>query len=421
MKILITNTVVLNGGDAAILQSIMEVLRKEFGEDTRFVVFDSQPEVAQRYYPEIDFRKLLYYRAGWAPRVARNVLRPVNLRRFALAARLRQRGLEALARELLTDEELRDLKEYETADLIVSTGGTYLVENYDLMHRVFDFEIALITGRPLVFYTQSLGPFKNKANRRTLARIFNRASLVLLRDELSRRHLLEIGVAANKLHVSADAVFALADPHRKPRRASKPSAKRPLRVAISVRDWVHFVGTDREQGMANYREALVAATAYLVQTHGAEVTYVSTCQGIAEYWTHDSRVAHAIVDTLGPTTRSKVIVDEAFHTPEQLVELLSGFDLVIATRMHMAILALVAGTPVLPIAYEFKTAELFGRLGSGRWIQDINTIEADEFVELLAALLASLKDVRETQLEGVVDEHARAMDAARHVRAAIAH
>lgn len=36
--------------------------------------------------------------------------------------------------------------------------------------------------------------------------------------------------------------------------------------------------------------------------------------------------------------------------------------------MHMAILALTSGTPVFPITYEFKTQELFNRLGLGEWV-----------------------------------------------------
>ena len=45
------------------------------------------------------------------------------------------------------------------------------------------------------------------------------------------------------------------------------------------------------------------------------------------------------------------------------MELAKGFDFVVATRMHMMILSLCVGTPVLPIAYEFKTKELAARLG----------------------------------------------------------
>ncbi|MFU8806954.1 MAG: polysaccharide pyruvyl transferase family protein, partial [Bradymonadaceae bacterium] len=290
MKIVISNTVALNGGDAAILQAIMGALRGEFGDDTRFVVFDTQPEIARKYYPDIDFRKLLYWRAGWSPDGLGPLVRPMNLGRFELATKLRTRGMKKTGAALLSRAELADLKEYESADLIVSTGGTYLVENYDFEPRLFDYEIALTVGCPLVFYTQSLGPFRMPSNRTRLRRIFNDARLVLLRDERSRENLLEIGVQPSKLRVSADAVFALDGPPPKPRQASTDEDS-SLRVAVSVRHWTHFEGIDAEEGMRRYRDAIAHGVRHLVEDHGARVTFVSTCQGIPEYWTHDSRCA----------------------------------------------------------------------------------------------------------------------------------
>ena len=68
------------------------------------------------------------------------------------------------------------------------------------------------------------------------------------------------------------------------------------------------------------------------------------------------------VATLPDEIRARVRVDGDFHTPDELLELLRDFDWVVATRMHLAILTLGVGTPVLPIAYEFKTTELFKSL-----------------------------------------------------------
>src|SRR3546814_6657409 len=73
--------------------------------------------------------------------------------------------------------------------------------------------------------------------------------------------------------------------------------------------------------------------------------------------------------------RSRVRVDDRFHTPEALRDRYAGYDMVVATRMHAAILALCAGTPVMPLAYEFKTAELFGRLGFAGKVPSIERSE----------------------------------------------
>ena len=60
MKILITNIVTLNAGDAAILYAMIDVLRAAFGDNTEFIVYDKHGDVPSRYYPGLIFRKLLY-------------------------------------------------------------------------------------------------------------------------------------------------------------------------------------------------------------------------------------------------------------------------------------------------------------------------------------------------------------------------
>ncbi|TXD41176.1 polysaccharide pyruvyl transferase [Lujinxingia vulgaris] len=424
MKVIISNTVALNGGDAAILQAIVDALTAELGDETRFTVFDSQPETARRYYPTFDFQKLLYLLVSRAPNGLGPIIRPLQRSRFKAAASLWSRGKEAAARLLLSGAEADALQTYAEADLIVSTGGTYLVENYDIEPRLFDYEIALALGRPLIFYTQSLGPFAEPKHQRRVRDIFNQASLVLLRDARSKEHLLEIGVRPDHLHVCADAVFALdVDAQLTTNSVDESPAhdsEDRRNVAVSVRHWSHFKTLSTDEGMKRYQNAIASGVTHLVETHQAEVTFISTCQGIPEYWTHDSKTAHAIVDTLPEHVRAHVRVDEAFHTPQDLVTTLASFDAVIATRMHMAILALIAGTAVLPVSYEFKTTELFERMGAGRWVEDINTIDAQSLIPKLDALFAELPAVRALLAEGVAEQRAIALEGARKVRALVA-
>ncbi|TXD35001.1 polysaccharide pyruvyl transferase [Lujinxingia vulgaris] len=428
MKVIISNTVALNGGDAAILQAIVDALSDELGKDTRFTVFDSQPETARRYYPDFDFQKLLYLKVARSPSGLGPIVRPLQMRRFETAAKLWGRGQKSAAKLLLSRAEVEALQTYAEADLIISTGGTYLVENYDIEPRLFDYRIALALGRPLVFYTQSLGPFREPQNQQRVRDIFNQASLVLLRDARSKHHLLEIGVSPDNLHVCADAVFAL-DVGPKPATPAREGAdtisdttdntRRP-KVAVSVRHWSHFENLSTDEGMKRYCDAIAAGVTHLVEHHQADVTFISTCQGIPEYWTHDSKTAHAIVDTLPDAVRKHVNVDDAFHPPQDLVKTLAAFDAVIATRMHMAILALIAGTAVLPVSYEFKTTELFERMGAGQWVEDINTIDADAFVQKIDALLADLPGVKALLAKGVAEQREIALEGARKVKKLVA-
>jgi colanic acid/amylovoran biosynthesis protein len=266
-----------------------------------------------------------------------------------------------------------------------------------------------------VFYTQTAGPFKTPRYRRALRSIMNRARLVLLRDEESADNLRDIGVTETPLIEAADAVFSLADSDEleAARGRTYPRGGRP-RVAVSVRHWPHFQTCSADEGMRRYRHSIRSAVRHLVQHHDARITFVSTCQGVREYRTDDAQVAQRIADGLSPEIQKAVTVDASFHSPTDLKDQLKEYDFVIATRMHMAILSLTAGTPVLPIAYEPKTAQLFQKMELGDWVTSIETIDSsfrtqvDQFIE-------QIDDLRERMIRGTEKERNRAAVAAQEL------
>jgi colanic acid/amylovoran biosynthesis protein len=364
LNVLVINCVCSNTGDAAILEAARTVMRSAW-EDPQFLVQDDHPQRIANLYPALNVRGSYYWSlaytedSGWRSRLRRRW----QFARFNLGRRLWRAGLCAAAKGLLSRGEIDYLEAYQWADVVVATGGTYLVEQYDLGQRLFDMETAVALGRPLVLYTQSLGPFKSSANRRRLRAILRKAALVLLRDERSVQHVRDLGVRHNRIRTTPDAAFALADDELATRSLTKAPLSRPHpRVAISVRPWNYFASGSPEEGMARYRESFTALVVHFVRRYEAEVTFLSTCQGAPGYH-DDSQLAAEIAAALPDDIRRNVRVNSDFHSPGALIDLLRGFDCVVSTRMHLAILALGVGTPVWPVAYEFKTTELCRALG----------------------------------------------------------
>jgi colanic acid/amylovoran biosynthesis protein len=412
MLIAIENSVSLNGGDAAILLALIDQLRGAFGPDTRIVVFDSDPEVASRYFPGISFRPQVaqlmrvpelpasVFGRRWAVRLRRNAERLLHaevMRVLRAAARGRP------ARSLLLGAALKDnLEIYRQADLVVSTDGTDRVAQPDLEDRLVEFEKDSVLGKPLVLFTQSMGAVDDPQDRRRLGKVLTDAKLTLLRDPRSLDHVQELAGGAARCEVLADAAFALADPETLASAALPRQDAAPRRVAVSVREWRHFEGRDPEAGMALYEQAIARAVTYLVARCGSEISFVSTCQGIAEYRHDDSAVARRIVAGLPAEIAARVSVDDRFHSPPALVDLLKGFDMVISTRMHMAILALCAGVPVLPVAYAPETADLFAGLGQPKLVARIDTIEPDGLETVLAGFIDGIDAYRAAVFPRVV-------------------
>ena len=150
-----------------------------------------------------------------------------------------------------------------------------------------------------------------------------------------------------------------------------------------------------------------------MRERNAEIVFLSTCQGIPKYLYDDSLIADRICERLEPDVLRAVRVDHDFHTPAALMTALRDFDFAISTRMHMAILGLCAGLPVLPIAYEFKTTELYKALGQEQWVTDISAIEREAFVALALRFCDGLAPFRQTVVPLVLEQAASARSAGR--------
>jgi colanic acid/amylovoran biosynthesis protein len=392
MRVVITNSQLYNGGDAAIVYGIITVLKENFGSSCEIIVFDPDADGARKYYPNLNVKQMVWPTFLRYPKSFRWTLTRLGFH----GHRLRYRYF----RSLLTPPEREAFSAFSSANLVISTGGTYLVENYDLRGRLFELYLAIFAGTPAILYTQSLGPFEQAKHKRAIRRVCRAAPLVLLRDAKSVRNLLDIGVARERLCIAADAAFGLADPVTLVAASNIPTTIR--RVAISVRYWGYFKTKSNEDGMNTYLCAIGRAVDWLVTCLRAEVVFLSTCQGVKEYWAKDSNVAQEIVEMLPPRVRRSVEINDKFHSPDQLVRILKDFDLVIATRMHMAILALVSGVPVLPIAYEFKTEELFAsELEMGDWVLSIESLTEASIVNVLPRYIDMLPHLRQRLFSAV--------------------
>ncbi len=383
-RLLITDTVALNTGDAAILLGAVKALRAAFGADAELAVADLHPVPAARYYPELAFGPTIHgCLVEWAG--GRGLRLKLAFVIALAAAALWTRATRRALRRVLPAALGEAMERAAAADVVVATGGTYLVPHYDLTPRIANFLVVLALGRPLVLFTQSLGPFPPGAKRAVLGAILRRCRLILVRDNPSRRHLRALGVADRQIVVTADAAFALAPAGIE--RESVGAANAPLRVAVSLRDWPHYDTARNTGGMDAYLDGVAEMVRDMVDRHGAQVTFLSTCQGIPEYWTDDSRIAEAVVARLPPALRHAVAIDAAHRRPEALIERFRAFDVVVATRMHAAILALSAGRPVLGIAYEFKTRELLSRVGFGELVVDIEDASGERLTAAFDRLL----------------------------------
>ncbi|NNH21890.1 hypothetical protein HLB09_02070 [Pseudokineococcus marinus] len=403
MRMVITGLVVSNGGDAAILDAQVDVLRRAL-PGLEMAVHDSAPPVARRLYPDLEVHPVLAAVTRPRRRRLRGLVPWLDRRRVLLAARA-WRLSPGVAKALLREAEREVVRSLAEADVVAHTGGTTLVETYDLDPKLFELEVASAAGATLVLLPQSLGPFTNRDYMVRLRRLLSTAALVLLRDDRSAEHLTQVGISTQAVEVVPDIVFALAAPSAAGRLRSAEMPARP-RVAVSVRDCEIFLRSGDKQ--RSYEDAVGALVVDLVRRREAAVTFVSTCQGTPEYWADDSAIALRIHQRLPEDVRGSTTVDRTRHDHSGLAAVFGEHDVAVTTRMHAGIIALGAGTPVLPIAYEFKTREVMGQVGLGDHVEDVGEVTDDALVAAFDALLEDLPALRGRLAVGVEALRARA-------------
>lgn len=397
MRILITDVhCASNRGDCAILHGILLMVGRAF-PGAQLKLLTEYPDVARAFFD-------LPAEQSRMPRFRFSNLKMVLGIGYALVcAGAHRLGIRLPYREKVW-RKLALWPLFET-DYVISTGGGIYNDFYSqgCIGRLASLMFARILGKPVVMLCQSFGPF-NKTTFRTFARFcLNRVNLITTRDRKSLEWLHSIGVRT-RVELTADAAFVLTGNLKNAPAALHRLEPLPLpagdrmRVSISVRTWAYY---SRDNAESDYVRTLLEVTRWLIEENGADVYFVSTCTGFGDYHKDDRIMANRLVDQLPPQIRPRARVLCNEYSPAELSAFYGAMTLHIGTRMHSNILAMLAGTPVVALAYEFKTLELMRELGLPKYGIDIENLSPEGIKQRVRDVLANRAQLVATIRQGI--------------------
>jgi colanic acid/amylovoran biosynthesis protein len=406
LRILITNSVPLNGGDEALLRATIAVLRDEF-PGCSITVLCKDLDVCRRYHDDLDLDTDLEYIRYPQSVAGHRVFKLRTMINDLVGPSWTARLLQVLANR----DERRIIGLYRSADLIVSSAGGFLHDFYGIEHRLLGFEMALDLGKPVVIFGQSVGPFWRPRSKQRAREVLSRLDAILLREERSLGHLEDCGVDTSKVRLTADVAFYW--------RRMAPhlfvSKRRPVQtIAMSFRQWTHG-GVPA----GDLIRKAVALCSHLLETRtGLELVFLSTCQGVPEY-VDDAKVAQTIVNALPQGLQARCRIEAQRYGPEDLIRLYSHMDAYIGMRLHGAILSMLGGTPAMAIAYEEKTPGIFASLGLETFQVDHRDSEG-QWISCADNFIQHLGNIHE-RLPTLLDAAAETIDTAKRVLADTVH
>lgn len=345
MKILITNSVPLNGGDEALLRATIESLKLKF-PGAEIKVLCLQLALCRKYLPDIDFdfslESMKYNENSYSYRIR------------LLLKKLKVNWTSCISLMFATDDEKRVVSHYRNADLVISSPGGFLHDYYPVEQRLDGLEMVVNMGKKVVILAQSVGPFWQKESKRRVRKLFDKFYKIYLRDSISRQYLIDIGLPLDNVSVTADAAFLWRK--LKPELFVKKSGEF-LIIAVCFREW-NYAKSDRDAVLDN----AVRLCIHILKKRDRHIRFLSTCQGIDGY-VDDSIIAAKIVQKLPDDLKAKCTINKHKYSPPELIKEYSKCDAFIGMRLHGAILSMLGGTPAMGLGYEDKTKGIFEQLG----------------------------------------------------------
>jgi polysaccharide pyruvyl transferase WcaK-like protein len=269
----------------------------------------------------------------------------------------------------------------KTADLLLAAGGGQLDavwggtwgQPYALARWAW---LARRAGVPFAFLSVGYGRARTRMSKRLLRYAVSRASYCSVRDSGSRALTQQLGVTSD-LPVVPDLAFGLRT--KAPLRPRRPGYD----IGISPMAFMR-PGTWPNENRVDY-ERYVLLWAELVTDRVARGDRVHLFVTDPT----DQIAVEEVIARLDEPTRAACLVESA-NTPDDLLEFFRGLDVVISSRLHGVLLAIVAARPVLALSHERKVQAVMKDAGVTPFCADLPTATMDQITERLATLIDQL-------------------------------
>jgi polysaccharide pyruvyl transferase WcaK-like protein len=266
--------------------------------------------------------------------------------------------------------------------------GTGVLDDFGLSPFNIPYDIfrwcvcARLSGTPVLFVSIGAGPINNDLSRwfmKTAARVADYRSY---RDHISRNFMTSIGVDTSSDSVYPDLAFSLPLPAAT---GSSPLPGKPCTVGVGVMTYYGW-RNDPESGAAIFRTYLDNITRFVLwllsQGHSVRLIVGDSCDSLA--------ATHVISEV---TEKSDMLSDGQFvaGTMESLNDVLrelAATDVVVATRFHNVVCALMLDKPVISLGYAEKNDVLLAEMGLSKFCQHIERFD-------LATLISHFCEVRD--------------------------
>jgi len=293
-------------------------------------------------------------------------------------------------------------------DMLIIPGTGLLTDAYGLLgfgpYNMFKWSlIAKICRCKLLFVSVGAGPIYG-----ILGRCFVRSSLSLAdfrsyRDKSTVQYLEGIGFRSDNDRIYPDLAFSLPEAAI-PNRDTKKNRRCVVGLGLMEYGGMYSVLKPSSENYLAYLENLVTVVNWLL-AHEYDVRLL--CGDVGDMHAKQ-QFSELLRERLSVRDEGR-IVDEPVFTVEGLLSQIVATDIVVATRFHNVLLALLCNKPVISISFHHKCASLMNAMELSGYCLDINELKADRVIEKICDLEANADKLKRL-IRQKVTEFRKALD-----------
>jgi polysaccharide pyruvyl transferase WcaK-like protein len=241
-----------------------------------------------------------------------------------------------------SDENFKD-----SLFLLPSNFYWYLTWWSMLLSRTWDVLVASYLGRRVVMFPNSVGPFNTHVGRLLSRLALRRCSCILVRDSISYEMVNKLGRTCPVISTSDTSL--LYDELR----VREPVSHGRL-IGVVPGFYSDVLSADR---VTQYLAAHAEALDFVLDKYGFDAVFLSNY--VSGFANDDLDVCRRIISRMKNKDRVKVVNVDTF---EEFKKILGRCSLVVSSRMHSSVAAVLEEVPTVCIAYDQKQIGFFQQL-----------------------------------------------------------
>ena len=257
--------------------------------------------------------------------------------------------------------------------------------------------LAAHLGKPVMPYAVGIEPLTTEAGRTLTRLVFEHAQALTVRDPDSRERLLALGISRERIELSADPAFNLPQPDSSSAREQLADVlgRKPARpvLGVALRNW--NISADPTV----WEVEVASALDNFLDAEGGTILFTPFHMAVDWPLTDDAGACERVRSQMQRGSET-IILDRA-HSPEEAAGLLSVCDVVLAMRLHAAILAVNSGVPTVALSYDPKVSGIMKMIGLADHVVELSGANRKVISELLRSALHRAGEQRSSIAERV--------------------